>query len=218
MNSLISLSFDDGCALDMKLVKLLQKHGLTATFYVPAMWESYNRMKGWEPLSKDQVQYLADNFEIGSHTITHPLLTRIPWGAAEYEIKESKKMLEEMFGVKVNRFCYPRGYGTDQIRDIVRQHYAYGRNTIVGSTDFPDDPVWENTSVHLACQRREYGNDDWYTYAMKMLRSFRRKKNGYFHAWGHSHEIEKLGAWNAIDRFFAEVKGVMDDTSSELPT
>lgn len=208
------LSFDDGAAVDVKVLDLLAKHNLTATFYIPAYWESYNSLKGWKPLSFTQVKEIADNHELGSHTITHPLLTRIPYAVAEYEIKESKKMLEDWFGKKVDRFSYPRGYATDPIKDIVRKHYAYARSTLVGNITTPDDPAWENTTVHLACPRREYNQESWYDYGLRHLKMAARRKNGYFHAWGHSWEIQKYNAWDAVDRFLGAIKGAMDDLSS----
>lgn len=202
----ISLSFDDLTVEDFKLADLLAKHGLTATFYVPVMWESYNRLNGREPLSKDQLLELAKEFEIGSHTISHPLLTRIPYGAAEYEIAYSKPMLEAIIGKEVKKFSYPRGYATDPIKDIVRRNYDHARSTLVGCVTKPEDKAWEHTTLHVACQRREYGNQNWYDYGIKHIQIAKRKGNGYFHLWGHGWEIAQNNAWHAVERFFEVLK------------
>lgn len=206
MKTEIHLSFDDGSVHDLKLVELLEKHDLTATFYIPVYWDSYNKRKGDEPLSDADVRMIADKYEIGSHTITHPLLTRIPYGAAEYEIIHSRRMLQDILGKEITKFAYPRGYATDQIVDIVRKTYEHGRSTLVGNVEPPINNAWEHTSVHLACDRREYGNERWFDYGVRHLRRSQSKAGGYFHAWGHSAEIEKNNAWGQVDRFLGLIK------------
>ena len=47
--------------------------------------------------------------EVGSHIVHHTSLTNVSSKNAEYEIKESKRMLEEMFNTKVLPFAYPYG-------------------------------------------------------------------------------------------------------------
>lgn len=200
----IHLSFDDGSVYDLKLVDLLEKHDLKATFYIPVYWTDYNKRKGVEPLSDADFRMIADKYEIGSHTITHPLLTRIPYGAAEYEIVHSQRKLEEILGREVTKFAYPRGYATDQIVDIVSKTYQHGRSVLVGNVEPPVNYAWEHTSVHVACERREYGNERWFDYGVRHLE--RAKRGGYFHAWGHSEEIERNNAWGQLDRFLGLIK------------
>lgn len=204
----VELSFDDGCVLDLKLVELLAKYNLRATFYVPVMWESVATLKGWQPLTKNDLLQISNHHEIGSHSITHPLLTQIPYAVAHYEIVESRGMLEGLIKKPVTKFAYPRGYATDQIRGVARKIYSSARSTLVGNTDPPEDPIWENTSVHIGCPRTEYDRQHWFDYAMKHLDYAKRKKNGYFHAFGHSHEINKYNAWDATERLFQALQGL----------
>lgn len=202
----LETSWDDGCVLDQRLSEMLTKHDVQATFYIPAMWESYATQKGWLAMSKHQLLDLSQKFEIGSHGVTHALLTKIPYGVASWEIEQSKKMLEDLLGKPVTKFCYPRGYATDQLRDVVRQHYSYARSTLVGSLDMQEDSTWQHTTVHAGCQRAEYASMDWYTYAKKMLDRVRKRKFSLYHVWGHSHEIDRNGAWDALDRLLSELK------------
>lgn len=200
----LELSFDDAADHDLRVAELLAKYGLTATFYVPVMWESVATIKGWVPLKKDQVLSLAKNFEIGSHSITHPLLTRVPYAIAKYEIEQSKPLLEGIINQPVRKFAYPRGYATDQIREITRKVYSSARSTLVGNTELPKDPVWENPTVHIACERKEYDNEHWFDYALRHLR-IAKQKDSYFHAFGHSWEISHQNAWNALERLFQAI-------------
>ena len=137
----IVLSFDDGCKLDMRIAELLDKYNLPGLFYIPVMWESYNRTKGWEGLSQQDVLDLSNRFEIGSHSITHALLTKVPSAVADYEIIQSKPMLEMAIGKKVTSFCYPRGYANEHHKALVRRIYDSGRSVIVGAVEEGDDPA-----------------------------------------------------------------------------
>lgn len=200
----ILTSWDDACVLDMQLAELLDKYSLPATFYVPAFWESYATYKNWKPLSRDEVMYLSDKFEIGSHGLTHALLTQVPIQVAEYEIVQSKALLESLIGKRVTKFCYPRGYATEAIKRMVGSHYTIGRNTLVGSIE-PEVSVWQSTTVHVGYNRKEYNGLHWYDYAIKMLERARAKKDATFHIWGHSHEIDRNNGWDALDRLMAEM-------------
>lgn len=46
---------------------------------------------------------------IGSHTLSHPDLTLLPQPDQQKEISDSKKVLEEKLGIKVDYFAYPDG-------------------------------------------------------------------------------------------------------------
>jgi len=65
------------------------------------------------------LNWLAAGHQIGSHTRTHPWLTRLPRAAAREEIASSKKALEDRFSVAVEHFCYPYGDWNESVRDLV---------------------------------------------------------------------------------------------------
>ena len=76
-------SWDDGRYQDFRLAELLKKYEIPAIFYIPVNCE----------IDKDGILKLAKDFEIGSHTLTHALLTRISLDNAEREIKGGKEIL-----------------------------------------------------------------------------------------------------------------------------
>ncbi len=56
----------------------------------------------------------ADGVEIGCHTATHPILTRLESGSdLRQEIQAAKQSLEENLGFPVRHFCYPNGKAPD---------------------------------------------------------------------------------------------------------
>jgi peptidoglycan/xylan/chitin deacetylase (PgdA/CDA1 family) len=76
-----------------------------------------NRSKNGEErimLNWDEVQKMARNgITIGSHSHTHPILSRMPIQKAKEEILESKKILEENLSIKVKHFAFPNGKQDD---------------------------------------------------------------------------------------------------------
>lgn len=66
-------------------------------------------------------EWLAAGHEIGSHTLSHPFLTRIPIADAREEISASKKKLEDMFARPIEHFCYPYGDWNERVRDLVQE-------------------------------------------------------------------------------------------------
>jgi peptidoglycan/xylan/chitin deacetylase (PgdA/CDA1 family) len=66
-------------------------------------------------------EWLARGHEIGSHTLTHPWLTRLPPAQAREEIAASKKKLEDCFGRAVEHFCYPYGDWNASVREWVAE-------------------------------------------------------------------------------------------------
>lgn len=62
------------------------------------------------PLTWEQVREMDSNgIEIGSHTVTHPILTRISRERLRYELCESRSRLESALGHKVELLGYPNG-------------------------------------------------------------------------------------------------------------
>ncbi len=57
--------------------------------------------------------------DIGAHTVTHPILTRLESSAARREILDSKSALEAIIGAPVATFAYPNGRPQ---RDYDRSH------------------------------------------------------------------------------------------------
>jgi peptidoglycan/xylan/chitin deacetylase (PgdA/CDA1 family) len=61
-------------------------------------------------LTPDMVKTLvANGFEVGGHTVTHPILTRLEDSHAREEIVQCKQELESITGQPVRLFAYPNG-------------------------------------------------------------------------------------------------------------
>ena len=211
-------SFDYGCALDMRVANMLDEAGFAkedVIFYIPSLWQRVNVEHGDEPLNLESLKLLDERFTIGSHTMTHPMLTRIPFEQACDEIASSKSQLQVLLKHEIDDFCYPRGYANDQLRAEVRKYYKRARNTLVGNLEVGGDPVWETPTVHVAGMRRkEYDGRNWIDIAWDLLREAimlsgqNPDKEYVYHLWGHSWEIERNDQWNNFAQLLYMIKAV----------
>lgn len=70
--------------------------------------------KAYEALNWDQVREISDaGIEIGSHSVSHPVMTSLSDDALRYELVQSKAAIEERVGCTVTSFCYPNGQPFD---------------------------------------------------------------------------------------------------------
>ena len=72
------------------------------------------------PLTWDQVREMsAAGIEFGSHSVTHPVLSKVGSEQLAHELAASKRRIEEATGKPVSTFAYPVG-GEDAYNDTVR--------------------------------------------------------------------------------------------------
>ena len=70
-------------------------------------------------LSWDEVKEMSENgINFGSHTVTHPILTKLPPKRAKYEIIQSKKEIQKRLDKPISSFCYPNGTPGDFNEDL----------------------------------------------------------------------------------------------------
>ena len=92
----------------------------------------------WEQLREMKLA----GIEIGSHTVTHPVLTRVTADRLRRELEQSRDRLEEMLGHPVMLFCYPNGAYDRTVRDAVAQAgYRLAVTTDSGLNDATIDPL-----------------------------------------------------------------------------
>jgi poly-beta-1,6-N-acetyl-D-glucosamine N-deacetylase len=64
-----------------------------------------------QALTIEQIKDISENkyAEIGSHSISHPILPKCSNAESEYEITQSKKLIEDWIHQEVKHFAYPNG-------------------------------------------------------------------------------------------------------------
>lgn len=181
---MIRLSCDDGCASDVRVAELATKYSTECVFYWPVEWERLAYENGYEPLTQKQARAIAERFEIGSHTITHRHLTRIPEAQAKWEIHESKSRLMQMFDQAIDKFCPPRGYTTPELTEFTLLHYKSQRLTKGRGL------------VHVHPDSGANDNLPW---------RFVASEAGAKELWFHSYELDRYDLWNELEDYLKEV-------------
>ncbi|MDD9935072.1 MAG: polysaccharide deacetylase family protein [Myxococcales bacterium] len=92
-------------------------------------------------MSWEQVRELsAAGHEIGSHTMTHPILPRCKTEQIEHEIAESRHVIEARLDAPVHSFCYPNGDSDARaIEAVKRAGYRNAVTTAWGSNGRDSD-------------------------------------------------------------------------------
>lgn len=86
---------------------------------------STQQLDRYAPMTWKQIAALEPGLiTIGSHTLHHPILSRLSTDDLRIEIGESRRMLEQRIGREVELFCYPNGNFDERAHRIVREHYA----------------------------------------------------------------------------------------------
>jgi len=120
----ISLTFDDGCPSHISIgVPSLDARGFKGTFFLPA-GSIGSESPGWGAW-----RAAADNgHEIGSHTLSHPDLPSIPLSEAQFELEESKAVIDaEITSQQCLTFAWPGGLLNDAVAAIADGIYIASR-------------------------------------------------------------------------------------------
>jgi peptidoglycan/xylan/chitin deacetylase (PgdA/CDA1 family) len=84
----------------------------------------------------------ANGIEIGSHTLTHPILTRVGDERLRLELQGSRSRLEEVLGRRIEQFCYPNGDHDERVRsEVARAGYGIAVTCVGGLNKRGDDPL-----------------------------------------------------------------------------
>src|SRR5699024_3251329 len=113
------ISFDDGLESNYKYAKpLLEKYNFSGWFFIPTgligtgycekdhlTGEASEKYMDWS-----QVDDLIKNHVVGSHTVTHKRLSKkLDKSILKFEIKHSKKVLDERLNSDIDIFCWVGG-------------------------------------------------------------------------------------------------------------
>jgi Predicted xylanase/chitin deacetylase len=214
---IITTSWDDGHPLDIKLLELLEKYNLKATFYIPLSNPENPVMD--QSLIKDISTYQ----DIGGHTLNHLYLNGLNEKEAQFEITQCKIKLEEIIGKPITAFCFPGGkYSNRDIALIKKAGFLFGRTTKLLSESEPNRHLMHTTVqaynhssttlIKHCIKHFNFSsiskNSGFLSYDKNFLKlaeyNIQRysETNQVFHIWGHSWEIEQFNLWKRLEDVF----------------
>ena len=202
----LTLSYDDGVEQDKRLIEILNRYNIKATFNLNSGIQSgANQWLNGELLMRrmniHSLPELYRGHEIAVHSLTHPHLENLDRETIKNEIEQDKLNLQRIFGVEIKGMAYPYGTFNETVVEVVREcnlHYARGVYS-TGSFDIPQELLTLRPTAH-------HENPS----LMKLAESFinlKPSKPQVFYLWGHSYEFDVNNNWNVIEDFCRLIAG-----------
>lgn len=113
--SKVAISFDAAWGADKteKIMEICKEYNVNATFFLTGIWvEAYPEM----------VKKISDNgFEIGTHSNTHPDMTKLSQGQMQMELEKCISIIENITNKKVELFRAPFGAYNDTLLETAEK-------------------------------------------------------------------------------------------------
>lgn len=188
----VIITFDDGFQ-DFADVAwpVMSRHGFPAINYLPTKhiggfdsWESGaepRRIMAWQTVR----DLIADGASFGSHSETHPDLTKLTSVKLEQELAASRMELEDKLSRPIAHFAPPYGASDARVRAYVSANYATSVGTYLDhashNSDLLDLPRIEMFYFRKISRWREFltGVDRSYLRRRRMLRRLGKMRNRF---------------------------------------
>ncbi len=166
----LAVTFDDAfLSVLTQAEPILGRLGIPATVFAPTAFMSERQRLRWAGIDQwletpfagelecmcwDDLRRLSGSgWEIGSHTCTHPRLTRLDEKAIHSELEASRLECERQLGVPCTSIAYPYGEVNARVADAAEKA-AYRAAARLSSGLAPDGPLrWPRVGIYHGDQR-----------------------------------------------------------------
>ena len=110
----VTLSFDDGPSPEYtpQILAILKKNHIHANFFMVG-----TNAEKYPDLVRE---VLAEGHTIGSHSLTHPMLTKISEAQLHREVDVTEAILQKIAGIHATCLRYPFGASNEHVRAYIR--------------------------------------------------------------------------------------------------
>lgn len=204
----VTFSFDDGSLHDKKLIEILNKYGLKATFNLNSGLQNqvmYRNNKNCSILDLEKNKSIYKGHEIATHTYDHPNLLTI---SIDSIIKDSYQKdiddLKKIFNLEeIKGSAYPYGTYTNKVIKILKDlDIKYARTTrSTYKFNLPSSFLTWNPTAHFL-------DKDINLIVNKFINS--KNELSLLYLWGHSYELEMNNKFNYFDRLAKKISEIKD--------
>lgn len=201
-----TLSFDDGTTEDEKMIVLLKKYGIKASFCINTGLMDGNDVievaGNWKRMSFDYAKEnkVYDGFDVISHGYTHKELTFLSDEDITSELKTDAEKIKELTGVSPVGFAYPggtayyNGYITSVMLLTTGVRFARDTNDTFSFRLPYNFMAWNPTCSIL--------DDKLFSVAEEFINAEATDEDLLFYAWDHPWAITAYNAWDKTERLF----------------
>lgn len=214
----VTFSYDDGVTQDLKLISILNKYGLKATFNISSnkFGTGYIHVKNNENFATgykflpEHLNRVYEGHEVAVHTLDHINLTEQTDEEIIRQVEEDRVNLSKLMGYEVVGMAYPCGgvNNDDRVAKVIKNNTGvkYCRTTTnTDSFDIQDNLYRFNPNVYHVIQ---------FDRMMEMGREFielKPDKPQIYYIWGHSYEFDfEADYWQKIEEFCKLISGHND--------
>lgn len=214
----VTFSYDDGVLQDRRLVGILNRYGLKATFNVNS---GLGRKDGTFTYDRYAVSRydLAElkpiyrGHEVAMHTVSHPRLTGLGRSDIVSEIERDRDAIEAVFGARPIGLAYPFGDHDDNVVAVLADlGVSYARTV---ATDHSFHPQTDLLRYRPTCHH----NDPELFGLIRAFLDEPASEPRILSIWGHSYEFDGDRNWDrfeSICRLLAGNDDVFAGTNAEV--
>lgn len=202
----VTFSYDDGVTQDIRLIEILNRYGLKATFNLNSellgkdgCLDILGKKISHYKLQPHEINEVYKAHEIASHTLTHPDLTEMSAEEVIRQVERDRLNLSELSGVEVIGMAYPgkQPNYNSRIAQIIEDNTGvkYARTTICSNDFSPQRDLYE---FHPSVFHRDW--ERLYNLAEKFI-ELEPKNEKILYIWGHSYEFDINDEWDDFEKF-----------------
>jgi len=212
----VTFSFDDGVTQDQRLISLLNKYQLKATFNLnsgllgrkDALIREDVTVSHVKPRACE-IRRIYDGHEVAAHTLTHPMLTEQTDEEIIRQVEQDRLALSELIGYEVVGMAYPGG-GVNfsaHVANVIRTHTGirYARTTVSSySFDRQQDLFVFRPTVKAY---KEWEETD------RLIDRFlasEGEQDRIFYIWSHAYEYDIHNEWDRLEQMLKRLSGHRD--------
>ena len=211
----VTFSFDDGVSQDRRLIEILDRYGLKATFNINSGFfggKAELIRNGvavrHDKLTKEEALTVYTGHEIAAHTVHHPFLPKLSDREVIMEVETDRVALSLLFQREIVGMAYPCGGANHdkRVEDLVRARTGCGYARTIessGSFELPEDPyAWKPTVYYI-------DTDEMFALGQQFL-ELETEEPKLFYIWGHSYELDAWDFWDRFEEFCKMIGGRED--------
>ena len=211
----LTFSYDDGVTQDVRLIEILNRYGLRATFNLNSglLGRDGTLVRNGiivrhDKVKAEDVRAIYDGHEVAAHTLTHPCLPCSTDDEVIRQVEEDRQALSLLCGYEVVGMAYPGG---DINHDVRVEHLIREQTGIRYARTVDACESFARQSDLFAFSPTVYHLDTEAMFALgeRFLVSDEDAPQ-LFYIWGHAYEFDAWDFWERFEEFCRMMSGQDD--------